>query len=113
MFLPIRRQGETKMTLDKISPVTRKETARAESPAKSAEIRRVDTNSSDKPETSSITVSLRSRAAIKAYRLASEMKPDLGRAARVGAIKFAVANGTYQSDSIDVADAVIRSAGRG
>ncbi|MGK7344349.1 MAG: flagellar biosynthesis anti-sigma factor FlgM [Candidatus Nitrospinota bacterium M3_3B_026] len=55
-------------------------------------------------------VSERSRAAIKAYRIASETKPDISRAARVAAIKAQVMQGSYSPSSVDVADAILKDA---
>lgn len=58
-------------------------------------------------------VSERSRAAIKAYRIAAEAKPDLSRAARVAEIKAQIASGSYQPAADKVADAIIKSVIRG
>ena len=61
------------------------------------------------PKTDSAQVSDKSRAAVKAYRIASETKPDISRAARVAQIKSEVIDGTYKPASADVADAIIKS----
>ncbi len=53
-------------------------------------------------------VSERSQAAIKAYRLAMESKPDIGRVSRLAQIKAQIADGTYrQPVSNDVATAIL------
>ena len=54
-------------------------------------------------------VSERSRAAIKAYRLAMESRPFLSRASKVAQIKEQVMNGTYSPSSVSVADAVLKN----
>lgn len=54
-------------------------------------------------------VSERSKAAIKAYRIASETKPDISRAARVAEIKAKVAQGNYRPASVDVAQAILEN----
>jgi len=59
-------------------------------------------------------VSEKSRAAIKAYRIASESKPDISRAQRVAQIKAKVANGTYTAPaSHEVAEAVLKNVVKG
>ncbi|HEB72295.1 MAG TPA: hypothetical protein ENI77_06700 [Nitrospirae bacterium] len=59
-------------------------------------------------------VSEKSKAAIKAYRIASESKPDISRAQRVAQIKAKVANGTYKAPaSHEVATAVIKDVVKG
>jgi len=66
------------------------------------------------PESAATTsVSERSRAAIKAYRIASESKPDIARAARVGELKTKVLKGEYKPSSADVADSIIKGAIKG
>jgi len=67
------------------------------------------------PESSAMAnVSDKSRAAIKAYRIASESKPDISRAQRVAQIKAKVANGTYNSPaSHEVATAVLKDVVKG
>jgi len=72
--------------------------------------------SADKPEAKSSAtaeVSDRSKAAIKAYRIATESKPDLSRADRVAQIKQQVEAGTYHTSSSDVADAIIKNVASG
>ncbi|MBF0169854.1 MAG: flagellar biosynthesis anti-sigma factor FlgM [Nitrospinae bacterium] len=62
------------------------------------------------PEKTTVTaqVSERSQAAIKAYRLAMESKPDIGRVSRLAQIKTQIANGTYrQPVASDVATAIL------
>jgi anti-sigma28 factor (negative regulator of flagellin synthesis) len=53
-------------------------------------------------------VSERSKAAIKAYRIASESKPYIGRASKVAAIKAKVLDGSYAPSSSAVTDAVLQ-----
>ncbi len=53
-------------------------------------------------------VSERSKAAIKAYRIASESKPYINRASKVAAIKAKVLDGSYAPSSSAVADAVVQ-----
>jgi len=57
----------------------------------------------------SAQVSERSKAAIKAYRIATETKPDISRAQRVAEIKLQVSKGTYKPSSTDIADAIVKS----
>ncbi len=57
----------------------------------------------------SAKVSERSKAAIKAYRIASETKPDISRAQRVAQIKAQVAQGTYNPSAADVAASIVQS----
>ncbi len=86
-----------------------------------SETKRVDSakeRAADKPgavESSATTnVSERSKAAIKAYRIASETKPDISRAERVAKIKAQVADGTYHTPAAqDVAEAVLKSVVKG
>lgn len=62
-------------------------------------------------EKSTVTaqVSERSQAAIKAYRLAMESKPDIGRVSRLAQIKAQIADGTYrQPVASDVATSILR-----
>ena len=58
-------------------------------------------------------VSDRSKAAIKAYRIASETKPDISRAARVSEIKAKVLSGDYRPSSTDVTESILSSVIKG
>ncbi|MBI4666357.1 MAG: flagellar biosynthesis anti-sigma factor FlgM [Nitrospinae bacterium] len=62
---------------------------------------------------SAATVSERSKAAIKAYRIAMESDPYLSRAAKVAQIKSQVMEGTYHPSSGDVAQAILQSIVKG
>ena len=88
-----------------------------------SEAKRVDSGKdrpADKPATTAsessvmTNVSEKSRAAIKAYRIASESKPDISRAQRVAMIKAQVADGTYNPPgAADVAEAVLKDVAKG
>ncbi len=54
-------------------------------------------------------VSARSHAAIKAYRIASESKPNISRADRVAQLKSEIAGGNYKTGSVDVANSILKS----
>jgi len=58
-------------------------------------------------------VSEQSKAAIKAYRIASETKPDFSRASRIAQIKAQIAQGDYGTSSSDVATSVVKSIAKG
>ena len=55
-------------------------------------------------------VSEKSKAAIKAYRIAIETKPRLSMPNRMASIKTQVANGLYFPSASAVAEAVLKSA---
>jgi flagellar biosynthesis anti-sigma factor FlgM len=80
-----------------------REAVRSDAAKKSAE-----TAGGDKQNVTT-QVSERSRAAIKAYRLAMESKPNINRANRVAEIKAQVMQGTYRPASTNVADAILKS----
>jgi len=58
-------------------------------------------------------VSDRSKAAIKAYRIASEAKPDISRANRVGQIKAQIAQGSYSASAGDIANSIMQNIVKG
>jgi len=55
----------------------------------------------------SAKISERSKTAIKAFRIVSEIKPAISRALKVAQIKAEVARGTYHPSSSSVADSVL------
>jgi len=57
----------------------------------------------------SAQVSERSKAAIKAYRLAIEAKPDLSRASRLAQIKTQIIQGVYNAPSMAVSGAILKN----
>ncbi len=72
----------------------------------------VSKESSAKPSdagSSTAHVSERSKAAIKAYRIAMESKPDISRVSRVAQIKAQIVQGGYKPGSSNVADSIINS----
>ena len=60
-------------------------------------------------DVSTAQVSERSKAAIKAYMLAMESRPFIGRVSKVAQIKAQVMNGTYRPSSASVADSVLKN----
>lgn len=58
-------------------------------------------------------VSDRSKAAVKAYRLAAESKPDISRVQRVAELKAEIVRGSYDVSSKNVADSIISSVVKG
>lgn len=62
---------------------------------------------SNASEQVTMEVSDRSKAAIKAYRIAMESKPNLSRASKVAQIKAKVLQGSYNPNSTDVASAIL------
>lgn len=54
-------------------------------------------------------VSAKSQAAIKAYRIATETKPDIARAQKVAEIKAQVERGEYNPSSENVAEAILKN----
>ena len=86
---------------------TTRKNAPATQPRDSAPARTVET------VPSMAQVSERSKAAIKAYRIASETKPDFSRASRIGQIKAQIAQGDYGASSNDVATSIMKSVAKG
>ncbi len=66
----------------------------------------------DKNSSISAKISERSKTAIKAFRIVSEIEPAISRALRVAQIKAEVARGTYQPSSSSIADSVLFSVAR-
>lgn len=62
---------------------------------------------------STAEVSDRSKAAIRAYRIATESKPDISRVNKVAEIKSQIEQGTYSVSSSDVAGSIVNSAIKG
>lgn len=60
-------------------------------------------------DVSTAQVSERSKAAIKAYMLAMESRPFIGRVSKVAQIKAQVMNGTYRPSSDSVADSILKN----
>jgi len=104
----------TEMVIERVTGGKPQEVRKAEQSAQNS--KRADAAKDDRPDKTgsgevsvSAEVSERSKAAIKAYRIASETKPDISRAQRVAQIKAQVAQGTYDPSASDVAASIIQS----
>jgi len=74
---------------------------------------RKDSDVGKSPNDYTAEVSDRSRAAIKAYRLAQESKPYIARATKIAELKAKVAKGEYHPSNVAVADAVLKHVASG
>jgi anti-sigma28 factor (negative regulator of flagellin synthesis) len=99
------------MALDKITgskPQDIKKLDAAEKKA-AATSQEADKKPQAQSDVSTAQVSERSKAASKAYWLAMDSRPFIGRVNKVAQIKAQVINGTYRPSSASVADAVLKN----
>lgn len=102
------------MVIERITggkPQEVRQTERAAAEAKKAEVAKESETAKTGSKSTPVTaeVSERSRAAIKAYRIASQSKPDISRAQRVAQIKAQVEKGEYRAPAVNVAEAVLKN----
>lgn len=105
------------MVIDRITGGKPQEVRKTEQQVekKSVEARKDNTAKLMESNSASTTaqVSERSKAAIKAFRLASEERPYFGRISKIAQIKAEIAQGTYRPASVDVADSIVKSVVKG